>query len=204
MPLGELRAVRTRTSDSVSSNGLGRKIRTEAILGAFFNSEYLNEFPSKGLCKKRSELGYSLRIFSTMDGPVNSNLLAPPTKHTAILDRSNSFFFLLRKVNLSSSTVRVELGGYDELKSIVVVFGFREKIDLKGAKADRGLMAAEERERNTSRERGKIRSRRRQLRSGNHLVKEMCFRGFLNISASSPATINYWFAFSPWTELIGA
>jgi hypothetical protein len=27
-----------------------------------------------------------------MEGPVSSNLLAPPTKHTAILDRPNSSF----------------------------------------------------------------------------------------------------------------
>ncbi|GAU30197.1 hypothetical protein TSUD_311480 [Trifolium subterraneum] len=63
-----------------------------ATFGANFNSENLNESESNGLCKKRSEFGYSFNIISNIEGPVNSNLLAPPTKHTAILDRNNSSF----------------------------------------------------------------------------------------------------------------
>lgn len=65
---------------------------TAATFGASFNNENLNASESKGLCRKRSELGYSFNIISNIEGPVNSNLLAPPTKHTAILDRNNSSF----------------------------------------------------------------------------------------------------------------
>jgi hypothetical protein len=67
-------------------------IRTEASLGTDFKRENLKALSSKLLCKNRSEFGYTWRIFLTMEGPVSSNLLAPPTKHTAILDRPNSSF----------------------------------------------------------------------------------------------------------------
>jgi len=92
MPLGELAAVRTRTCDSVSGIRLGLNTRNEATREANLSRDNLKEFGSSGLFKKRSALGYSSRIRSKMDGPVNSNRLAPPTKQTAILDRVNSDF----------------------------------------------------------------------------------------------------------------
>lgn len=92
IPLGEFWADRTRTKVSFSGNGWGWNILTAAILGADFNNENLNASESNGLCKKRSELGYSFSIISIIEGPVNSNLLAPPTKHTAIFDRNSSSF----------------------------------------------------------------------------------------------------------------
>lgn len=81
--------MRTRTCSSISGTSFCSKIRTEASLGAVLRSDSLKAFLSMGQCKKRSALGYRLRTFSTMEGPVNSNLLAPPTKQTAILDLSN-------------------------------------------------------------------------------------------------------------------
>lgn len=89
MPLGEFFAVRTRSCDSVSGIGFGSKILTAAIFGAFFKYDNLNVFSSSGLCRNKSAFGYSLRMFSIIDGPVTSNLLAPPTKHTAIFDFCN-------------------------------------------------------------------------------------------------------------------
>lgn len=179
MPLGEFAAVRTRSCESVCGRGLGSKIRTEASLGTVFSSENLYEFWSNGLCRKRSEFGYSSRIFSTIDGPVSSNLLAPPTKHTAILDRSNSSFLLLHRASSDSlpfSTTRVVRGGgCDELK---VTFAgcsnvWPRRKDRRGSKEERGLVVLGEREINTRRKRGGMISKtRRQSRSEIH--RENC------------------------------
>lgn len=94
MPLGELAAVRTRVCDSDSGIVPGLKTRTEATRCANFSIENLNEFRSSGLLTKRSAFGYSSKIRSIIDGPVNSNRRAPPTKQIAILDRVNSPFRL--------------------------------------------------------------------------------------------------------------
>lgn len=162
--MGELRAVRTRTCDSVSGMAVGSKIRTDAIFDTTFKSENLNASLSRGLCKKRSEFGYSFRIFSTIDGPVSSNLLAPPTKQTAILDRFNSSFLLLG----------------DEIDGGETGFWVEpEKKDLRGAKVETRLKAVvaeeeEDRERKTSRDRGgRMRKTRRQSRSEAHFVKNI-------------------------------
>jgi hypothetical protein len=83
-------------------------IRTEASLGIDFKRENLKALSSKLLCKNRSEFGYTWwRIFLTMEGPVSSNLLAPPTKHTTILDRPNSLFNEVDALRFTSS----KLGG---------------------------------------------------------------------------------------------
>ena len=42
-----------------------------------------------------------------IDGPVNSNRLAPPTKHTAIFELTNSSFFPRRRSEVSVVAVRV-------------------------------------------------------------------------------------------------
>lgn len=164
IPLGEFRAVRTRSCGSVSGIGFGWKIRTAAILGAALSSESLKAFWSNGLCKKRSELGYSSRIFSTIDGPVSSNLLAPPTKQTAILEPF--------KASLLTGTLS-EAAGESELMG--ASWERLEKKDLKGAKEEMVLrvavVAAEEKEKKMRREKqGTIRRRRRQSRSGTNLI----------------------------------
>ena len=64
----------------------GSKILTEAILGASLRSDNLNAFWFNGLRRNRSELGNGSSTFLSMEGPVSSNLLAPPTKHTATLE----------------------------------------------------------------------------------------------------------------------
>lgn len=145
MPLGEFAAVRTRSSGLVSLIGFGSNIRTPASLGAVLRRENLKASWSNGLCRKRSEFGYSSRIFPTIEGPVSSNLLAPPTKHTAILDLSNSSF----RFGGGWTEKVVELGG------VVRVWWPRRK-ERKGAKEERGLVVVgeEERERKIRRESG--------------------------------------------------
>lgn len=167
--MGEFLAVRTRSCGSVSGIGLGWKIRIAAILGAVFNRENLKAFRSNGLCKKRSEFGYSLRIFSIIDGPVSSNLLAPPTKQTAILDPFNSSFF-------ARSLAGTLAGGEGEFRRTSDRCGVRlEKKDLRGAKEEMVLrvaaVAAEEMEKKMRREKqGTMRRRMRQSRSETNLM----------------------------------
>lgn len=172
--------------------GLGSKIRTEASLGALLRSENLKAFWSNGLCRKRSEFGYSLRIFSIIDGPESSNLLAPPTKQTAILDRSNSSFLLLHDwVSADSFRLNTELGdgktGYPEGLTEMLLACWKAWPSRKeriGAKEEEGLVGTEEMERKTRRESGGIiKKSKRQSRSEIHFVKYMLiFCGFFSIS----------------------
>lgn len=92
MPLGELLEVRTLVCDSSSTILTCLKILTPAILGAFLRRENLKASLSSGLCRNKSALGYSKRIFFKMEGPVSSNFLAAPTRQIAILDPLTIFF----------------------------------------------------------------------------------------------------------------
>jgi len=69
-------------------------------------TDNLNVSESNGLWRKRSEFGYSLSIFSIME-----NLLAPPTKHTAIFNRSNSSLFKTCSLSPEKGSWRKNLTG---------------------------------------------------------------------------------------------
>lgn len=188
MPLGESWAVRTRCWNSVSGIVLGWKILTAAILGADLRSENLKALGSTGLCRKRSELGYLLRILSRMDGPVSSNFRAPPTKQTAILERPNSSsssFFLFNDWVRFWFGVPVAVG--EEVGEAIgvelkLLGGTRNwkarpprKKDRMGAK---GMLVGEKKEEKEESERKSMKERvgmskrsRRQSRSENHLAK---------------------------------
>lgn len=169
MALGEFMAVKTRVSDWVSVIRRGWKIRTEATLGAFFKRENLKAFLSRGLCKKRSELGYFLRMLSIIEGPVSSNLLAPPTKHTAILDRTiKSLPFDGKWI---PSVVELEMGLELDWKSWEIRKWRKEVKEVKG----------KEEKRRRKRRRGERRKSQRQSRwCETHFAKGMAF--FLRLS----------------------
>lgn len=177
MPLGEFLAVRTRSCDSVSGIGFGSKILTAAILGAVFKYDNLNVLWSSGVCKNKSAFGYSFRIMSIMDGPVSSNLLAPPTKQTAILEFCNSSLMFL---HLWGSACSGGVGGRGRGEEEGWVGGLEcwnaaaMMKDRRGAKVEKGMSGRVEAEKKRMRERGaRMRKRRRQSRSVRDVRKAM-------------------------------
>ncbi|KAB5568054.1 hypothetical protein DKX38_001847 [Salix brachista] len=114
-----------------------------------------------------------------MEGPVSSNLLAPPTKHTAILDRRNSSFNGFDALPFTGA----KLGGAIEefLDVDVVVVAAAEgrvirdavllrKWEARGGKEEKGLMGVKETVRKRRRVRGgMVKWRGFQYRLENHL-----------------------------------
>jgi hypothetical protein len=84
IPFGELLLVSTFLCSSVSGNVTGLLILTSAIRGANLSNPSLKLFSSKLLCTNRSASGKTFKTCSKMEGPVNSNLLAPPTRQIAM------------------------------------------------------------------------------------------------------------------------
>lgn len=128
-----------------------------------------------------------------MEGPESSNRRAPPTRHTAILDRFNSSFLFLHRFTAESLgffTARLGVAG-GEAEVLNVVFPGSWNVwlrmkDRRGAKEDKGFLGLAESETNKKRKSGGImRSRSRQSRS--ETLRENCmviFKPFFSISST--------------------